>query len=64
MRRINEMVADSLVGVGGDRQVAFFCECSDAACYRSVWLALESYEQARLHPFWAVLANGHTAAES
>ena len=64
MRRINEMIADSLVGVGSDRQVAFFCECSDAACYQSVWPAVDSYEQSQQDPFWTVLAEGHTAAQA
>lgn len=60
MRRANDMIWESL-GLGGRREpVAFFCECSDPACYRAVWLTPDEYEAARQEPGWAPLADHET----
>ena len=61
MRRVNELVWGGLSGSGRDHPIAFFCECPDPGCYRSVWLTLAAFEQGRSDPEWVALASEHEA---
>ena len=64
MRRVNELISNSLVNGGRDEPVAFFCECDDPDCYRPVWLAPAVYQSARSDPQWVALAEGHIALDA
>ena len=61
MRRVNELICQSLANGGREDPVAFFCECEDPGCYRPVWLTPAEYEEARTDSGWAALAYGHVA---
>lgn len=61
MRRVNDLICESLDDGAQAEPVAFFCECSDDACYRPVWLAPDAYRRSRREPYWTALAAGHLA---
>lgn len=64
MRRVNELICESLVNGGRAEPVAFFCECADPGCYRAVWLTPAEYEEAKTDRGWAALAYGHVAPDA
>jgi hypothetical protein len=62
LRRVNELIRESLAVGGYPDRIAFFCECADPGCYQPVWLTVAGYERARadgrvLH------APGHVASD-
>jgi hypothetical protein len=61
MRRVNELVWESLGGSDRSEPVAFFCECSDSGCYKPAWFTLAEYEHARSDPEWVATASEHEA---
>lgn len=62
MRRVNEMMWESLARGGYAEPIAFFCECADPECYQPVWLTATDYERARTDPEFTLLAAGHVHA--
>jgi hypothetical protein len=62
MRKVNDLLLDSLDDPDDSHTVAFFCECADPTCYGPVWLTPSEYERARSARDWTVLADGHAAA--
>lgn len=64
MRRINDLVWESLDNGGRPEPIAFFCECGDDGCYRSVWLTAAEYEARRADPRWNALAPQHPRVRS
>lgn len=56
MRRVNDLIWESLDHGGRTDPVAFFCECAQEGCYRPVWLTPVEYEQSRRRPGWAAVA--------
>jgi hypothetical protein len=57
-RDANRRMRERLSIAGVDVPIAFFCECDDPVCYRTVWLTWSEYEWAgRLSP--RVLASVH-----
>ena len=62
MRRVNDLIWESLDHGGRTDPVPFFCECSQEGCYRPVWLTPFEYEQSRLQPDWLAVAAGHQEA--
>ena len=62
MRRVNDLIWESLDQGGRADPVAFFCECAQEGCYRPVWLTPVEYDQSRRRPDWLALAPGHTEA--
>ncbi len=62
VRRINDLMCESLDEGGRVEPVPFLCECGRPACCQQVWLTRDAYERARSDPAWAALARGHHAA--
>jgi hypothetical protein len=59
MRRVNDLIWESLVRGGYAEPVAFFCECGDEGCCRPVWLMPAEYERRRLERGWLALLPEH-----
>ncbi len=59
LRRVNDMIWESLAAGGRTESVAFLCECDDASCYQAVWLTLDDYAEARSRPGWTALSAHH-----
>lgn len=64
MRRVNDLIWQSLDEGGRTEPVAFFCECAQEGCYRPVWLTPAAYEESRRRPDGAVVAPNHRGATS
>jgi hypothetical protein len=62
MRRVNDLIWESLELGGRADPVAFFCECEQEGCYRPVWLTPVEYGESRHHPGWAAVAPTHREA--
>jgi hypothetical protein len=62
MRRVNDLIWESLDHGGHTEPVAFFCECAQEGCYRPVWLTPVEYEQCRRHSNWLAVSPGHREA--
>lgn len=62
MRRVNDLIWESLDHGGRADPVAFFCECPQEGCYRPVWLTPVEYEQRRHQPDWLAVASHGEAA--
>jgi hypothetical protein len=62
MRRVNDLIWESLDHGGHADPVAFFCECAQEGCYRPVWLTPVEYEQCRRHSNWLAVSPGHREA--
>lgn len=62
MRRVNDLIWESLDRGGRTDPVAFFCECAQEGCYRPVWLAPVDYEQNRRQADWIAVAASHREA--
>ena len=62
MRRVNDLIWESLEHGGRADPVAFFCECAQEGCYRAVWLTRGEYEQSRRQADWLALAPKHREA--
>ena len=62
MRRVNDLIWESLDRGGRTDPVAFFCECAQEGCYRPVWLTLVEYEQNRRRADWIAVAASHREA--
>jgi hypothetical protein len=56
-RQGNEMIR-AVIRTQGHQLVPFFCECSDAACCRALWLALADYDRQTLAGE-TILVDGH-----
>jgi hypothetical protein len=61
LRRVNELISESLVNGGRAEPVAFFCECVDPSCYRTVWLTPAAFEEEERDPEWRAVASEHGA---
>lgn len=59
MRRVNDLIWESLDHGGHSEPVAFFCECAQEGCYRPVWLTPVEYGQGRRRPDWLALSPSH-----
>lgn len=59
MRGVNDLIRESLENGGHTTPVAFFCECDDQDCYRSVWLTPTDYADACTDPRWRALSDEH-----
>ena len=62
MRRVNDLIWESLDRGGNTDPVAFSCECGRDGCYRHVWLTPVGYEQLRRQLGWLVLSPSHREA--
>jgi redox-regulated HSP33 family molecular chaperone len=58
-RRVNELIHESLHAHLDSQPIAFFCECTGARCFETVWLSAAEYEAGRLGARWFVRAPGH-----
>lgn len=61
MRRVNDLICESLDSDADAEPAAFFCECADEGCYQPVWLTPAAYRRRRREPYWTALAGGHLA---
>lgn len=59
MRRVNDLMWETLDRGAWTDPVPFFCECNREGCYRPVWLTPDEYEQGRRQPDWRAVAAGH-----
>lgn len=59
MRRVNDLILESLDHGGDTDPVAFFCECGRDGCYRPVWLTPVEYEQSRCQADWLAVSPSH-----
>lgn len=62
MRRVNDLISESLVVGGREEPVPFFCECGDADCYRAVWLSPVRFTEETSDPQWSAIAAEHGPA--
>jgi hypothetical protein len=62
MRRVNDLIWESLDHGGRPEPVAFFCECAQEGCYLPVWLTPVEYEQSRRRPVWLSVSPSHPEA--
>ena len=62
MRRVNDLIWESLAHGGHDDPVAFFCECGRDGCYRPVWLTPEEYDARRRRSDWLAVSAAHAEA--
>jgi hypothetical protein len=58
-REMNELIFASVEGSARTEEIAFFCECSSAACFEIVLLDPTAYAARRHRRTWAPLAPGH-----
>lgn len=63
LRRVNELIRESLAAGGYPDRIAFFCECADPSCHLPVWLTVAGYEQARVDAR-VLLAPGHARSDA
>lgn len=63
LRRVNEMIRESLAAGGYPDRIAFFCECADPSCYQPVWLTVAGYERARADAR-VIVAPGHAPSHA
>ncbi|HEV8099194.1 MAG TPA: hypothetical protein VGP56_08590 [Gaiellaceae bacterium] len=57
-REVNERVAGLHANFSGP-DPDWVCECGDETCFEKVSVAVEEYEQIRLHGDWFVILPGH-----
>lgn len=62
MRRVNDLIWESLDQGGHTDPIAFFCECGRDGCYRPVWLTSVEYEQSRCQGDWLAVSPSHREA--
>lgn len=61
-RYANDLIHEGLRGRPRLEPTAYFCECSSGACFETVWLSGEAYDELRANPARAVIRQGHAAA--
>ena len=59
MRRVNDLIWESLDDRGRPDAVAFFCECGRDSCYRPVWLTADEYDESRRRSDWLAVSASH-----
>jgi hypothetical protein len=62
-REANESIEDSMQSTGRWAANAFFCECSDPSCDRTVTATIQEYESVRERPTHFLVAANHENPE-
>jgi hypothetical protein len=60
-RYANALIHEGLRALPRSEAIAFFCECSAAACFETVWLSGEGYDELRGNPARAIIRPGHAS---
>jgi hypothetical protein len=64
-RSVNEQIEKLGEGdsAGGERLMAFVCECSDGTCTEQIQLRISEYEDVRAQGRWFAIAPGHVTEQ-